>query len=80
MGEQELNAKIKKFLGTRQDFNIIEVYAALSAKRKVLLCDNLFVDGRSRFQNMVKLMWPQATNYDIKKLEKFLNLIRVSSH
>jgi len=74
-----MHSNVKRFLGTNQDFNIIEEYATLSAKRKVLLCDNLFVDGRSRFQNMVKLIWPEASAQDIKKLEKFLNLIRVSS-
>lgn len=75
-----MKTNIKHFLGTQQDFNIIEEYAALSANRKMSLCDSLFVDGRSRFQNMVKLLWPEANGYDTKKLEKFLNLIRVSSH
>ncbi len=59
-----------------QPFNIIEEYAALSPKRKVLLCDQLFIEGKSYFKNMAKLLWPEATALDIKKLEKFLNLIK----
>ena len=60
-------------------FNIIEEYAALSPKRKVLLCDTLFVETRTDFQNMVRLLWPEAVAKDMKKLEKFLFLIRKSS-
>lgn len=62
-----------------QSFNIIEEYAALSPKRKVLLCDHLFVEGKAKFQNMVKLLWPEADNQDMKKLEKFLTLIKNAS-
>ena len=61
-----------------QPFNIIEEYAALSPKRKVLLCDNLFIEGKVPFQNMVKLLWPESQPKDMKKLEKFLTLIRRS--
>lgn len=75
-----MSMRTKKFLGTQQNFNIIEEYAALSAKRKVLLSDSLFENGYTHFQNMVELIWPEVSNYDIKKLEKFLNLVRVSSH
>ncbi|MGH1398171.1 MAG: hypothetical protein ACRBCT_03060 [Alphaproteobacteria bacterium] len=62
----------------QKPFNIIEEYAALNPKRKVLLCDNLFIEGKVPFQNMVKLLWPEAQNKDMKKLEKFLTLIRSS--
>ena len=55
-----------------QPFNIIEEFAALSPKRKVLLCDHLFIEGRDTFQNTVKLLWSEAGSKDIRKLEKFL--------
>ncbi|MGB0719739.1 MAG: hypothetical protein ACPGRX_04650 [Bdellovibrionales bacterium] len=72
-----LNQKSRDLLEqAQQPFNIIEEYAALSPKRKVLLCDNLFIDGKARFHNMVKLLWPEAKNTDMKNLEKFLLLIR----
>lgn len=61
-------------------FNIIEEYAALSPKRKVLLCDHLFVEGKTKYQNMVTLLWPEANNQDMKKLEKFLILIKNASN
>ncbi len=61
-------------------FNVIEEYAALSPKRKVLLCDHLFVEGKAKFQNMVTLLWPEATGQDMKKLEKFLTLIKNASN
>lgn len=57
-------------------FNIIEEYAALSPKRKVLLCDQLFIEGKHFFKNTVKLLWPEAAPQDVKKLEKFLNLLK----
>lgn len=61
-------------------FNIIEEYAALSPKRKVLLCDHLFIEGKTKFHNMVTLLWPEAGNQDMKKLEKFLTLIKNASN
>ena len=63
-----------------QPFNIIEEFAALSPKRKVLLCDHLFTEGRDIFQNTINLLWPEARLHDMKKLEKFLNLLKKTSH
>lgn len=60
--------------------NIIEEYAALSPKRKVLLCDHYFVNGRQTFENTVKLLWPEATAQDVKKLGNFLVLLKNSAH
>lgn len=57
-------------------FNIIEEFAALGAKRKVLLCDHLFIEGRQTFQGTVWLLWPEAKASDIRKLESFLTLLR----
>jgi hypothetical protein len=61
-------------------FNVIEEFAALSPKRKMSLCDRLFVEGRDAFQNTVKLFWPQATAQDFKKLENFLLLLKNTAH
>lgn len=63
-----------------QHFNIIEEFAALSPKRKVLLCDHLFSEGRFTFQQTVKLLWPEADVKDMKKLEKFLFLLKQTAH
>lgn len=63
-----------------QPFSIIEEFAALSPKRKVLLCDHLFAEGRATFQSTVKLLWPEATPQDMKKLEKFLYLLKKTAH
>lgn len=63
-----------------QSFNIIEEFAALSPKRKVLLCDHLFIEGRPVFENTVILLWPEASLKDMNKLEKFLLLLRRTAH
>lgn len=63
-----------------QPFSIIEEFAALSPKRKLLLCDNLFAESRQTFVNTVKLLWPEAAQSDIKKLEKFLFLLKQTAH
>lgn len=74
-----IHADTKNYIDSAQSpFNIIEEYAALSPKRKLLLCDNLFIEGKTPFKNMVKLLWPEAQPKDMKKLEKFLLLIRKS--
>ncbi len=65
---------------SEQPFNIIEEYAALSPKRKVLLCDHYFVEGRNIFAGTVELLWPEATAQDIKKLENFLVLLKSTAH
>ncbi len=63
-----------------QPFNIIEEYAALSPKRKVLICDHFFVEGRDTYEGTVKLLWPEATKQDMKKLGNFLILLKSTSH
>jgi hypothetical protein len=57
-------------------FNIIEEYAAISPKRKVMLCEHLFIENNAMFQQTVRIMWPEASDKDIKKLSKFLILIK----
>lgn len=63
-----------------QPFNIIEEFSALNPKRKVLLCDHLFYDGYDSFKSTVTLLWPEATPKDVKKLEKFLTVLRRTVH
>lgn len=60
--------------------NIIEEYAALSPKRKVLLCDHYFIEGRTTYEQTVKLLWPEATKKDMKKLGNFLVLLKNTAH
>jgi len=57
-------------------FNIIEEFASLAPNRKAILCDHLYSEGRSTFQNTVKLLWPEAKATDMKKLEKFIYMLR----
>ncbi|MCK6418491.1 MAG: hypothetical protein L6Q57_06080 [Alphaproteobacteria bacterium] len=59
-----------------QPFNIIEEFAALNPKRKILLCDHLFFEGPATFEKTVQLLWPESTASDSNKLEKFLVLLR----
>lgn len=66
--------------GVDQNFNIIEEFSELSPRRKVLLCDHLFTEGRQAFYNTVELLWPQANAGDAKKLEKFLYSLKNRSH
>lgn len=65
---------------SEQSFNIIEEFASLSAKRKILLCDHLFIEGQDTFDKTVKLLWSEATVLDIKKLEKFLHVLKRAAH
>ncbi len=53
-------------------FEIIEEFSELTPRRKVLLCDHLFTEGRQAFYNTVELLWPQSRPDDAKRLEKFL--------
>ncbi len=61
-------------------FNIIEAFSDLSPRRKVLLCDHLFTEGRQSFYNTVELLWSEASHQDSKKLEKFLYSLKNRSH
>ena len=62
------------------EFDIVEEFSGLSPRRKVLLCDHLFVEGRQSFYNTVELLWPQSTQRDIKALEKFLFSLKDKMH
>ncbi|HOO82913.1 MAG TPA: hypothetical protein PK513_10475 [Alphaproteobacteria bacterium] len=74
-------AKIRDLLtSAEQTFNIIEEYAALSPKRKVLVCDHFFIEGHEIYENTVRLLWPEATKADMKKLSNFLILLKSTSH
>ena len=74
-------ATIKDLIrSAEQPFNIIEEYVALSPKRKVLLCDHFFVEGRETFQKTVRLLWPEAQKQDMKKLGNFLILLKNTAH
>lgn len=59
-----------------QPFNIIEEFADLNARRKIILCDHLFLEGYNTFEETVKTLWRQATQKDVKKLETFLYLLK----
>ena len=61
-------------------FNVIEEFSDLTPRRKVLLCDHLFTEGRQAFYNTVELLWPQASHEDAKRLEKFLFSLKNRSH
>ncbi len=63
-----------------RSLNIIEEYAALSVHRKLLLCDRLFIEGRNAFMSTVRLLWPEASDKDARKLEKFLILLKRAGH
>lgn len=66
--------------GEKDVFNIIEEFSELTPRRKVLLCDHLFTEGRQAFYNTVELLWPQSASTDAKRLEKFLYSLRNKSH
>ncbi len=76
-----LALNIKELLkSAEQPFNVIEEFSALSPKRKVLLCDHLFVHGRSSFENTVRLLWPEASAHDLKRLAGFLSALKKKAH
>jgi hypothetical protein len=54
------------------NFDIVEEYKALNVKRKLLICDHLFLEGRKTFHGTVEMLWPEADDQDMRKLEKFL--------
>ncbi len=66
--------------GSVGQFSVVEEFSDLSPRRKVLLCDHLFTEGRQAFYNTVELLWPQASLGDAKKLEKFLYSLKNRSH
>lgn len=60
--------------------NIIEEFAGLSPKYKLMFCEKLFVEGQESYAQAVQKMWPKANEIDVKKLEKFLILLKNTSH
>lgn len=76
-----MHATVQDILrNSEQPFNIIEEFASLSPKRKILLCDHLFTESRPTFQATVRLLWPEAAPRDVKKLEQFLRLLKRTSN
>lgn len=65
---------------SKEPFRVLEEFAALSPKRKMLLCDHLFIEGRKTYQKTVSLLWPEATLTDMRRLEKFLMSLKKSAH
>lgn len=70
------NANKTAGASTESAFRIIEEFIGLSTHRRLLLCEQLYVEGPDYFRGTVGLLWPQATNKDVKKLEKFLLVLR----
>lgn len=76
-----INASMQDLIeSTQKPFSILEEFVALSPKRKVLLCDHLFIEGRRTFRKTVKLLWPEASAMDMRKLEKFMILLKSTAH
>lgn len=76
-----MNSGVRDVLGTQDTgFNIIEEFSELSPRRKVLLCDHLFTEGRQAFYNTVELLWPESKTDDAQQLEKFLYSLKNRSH
>jgi len=61
-------------------FDIIEEFSSLTPRRKVLLADHLFVEGRQAFYNTIELLWPQSNQEDAVDLEKFLLSLKNKIH
>ena len=76
-----INAKIINLADYDEPtFSIIEEFAHLNPNRKLALCDDLFTRGRNAFQNAVRLLWPDARQTDVKKLESFITLLKAAAH
>lgn len=76
-----MQSGLRDFLeGANKEFNVIEEFSGLTPRRKVLLCDHLFTEGRQAFYNTVELLWPESSNSDAKRLEKFLYTLKNRSH
>jgi hypothetical protein len=55
-----------------QDFDILEAFAALEPKTRLMVCEQLFAHGQGYFKNTVRTLWPHASDRDARRLEKFL--------
>lgn len=61
-------------------FDILEEFSQLTPRRKVLLCDHLFIEGHQAFYNTIELLWPQSNQDDAAALEKFLFSLKNKIH
>lgn len=55
-----------------KDFDILQSFADLEPKTKLMVCEQLFAHGQGYFKNTVRTLWPNATDADARRLEKFL--------
>lgn len=65
-----------KTQAVKRNFYIIEEFSALTARRKSLLCDQLFCEGYEVFERTVQLLWPGSSPEDTEKLANFMRLLR----
>ena len=57
-------------------FDILEAFAKLEPKTKLMVCEQLFAHGQGYFKNTVRMLWPEASDADARRLEKFLKKYR----
>jgi hypothetical protein len=75
-----MHASIREILDRgEKPFDIVEAFGSLTSRRKVLVCDHLFLEGRRTFEQTVALLWPEARPRDVKILEKYLNALKRSA-
>jgi hypothetical protein len=80
-GKEAMRPSVTKLIRKLpKNFNVIEEFAGLKPQRKIVLCDHLFVKGYESFENTVQTIWPKASAQDVKKLEKFLVLLKKTAH
>ncbi len=76
-----MHANINEILErSERPFDVLEAFAGLNSRRKMLICDHLFFENRAAFQQTVGLLWPEATAADMRKLEKFLYSLKKMAH
>lgn len=63
-----------------EPFDIVQEFTNLTPRRKIMLCDHLFIEGRHTFNGTVEMLWPEADENDAKKLEKHLTTMKVRAH
>lgn len=54
------------------EFDIIQSFSELEPKTKLMVCEQLFAHGQGYFKNTVRTLWPDASDADARRLEKFL--------
>ncbi len=75
-----MRSGLREIVKGSDKFDIIEEFSELSPRRKVLLCDHLFTEGRQSFYNTVEILWPESSHQEVKRLEKFLYSLKNRSH